>query len=193
MTKADAKRALAALDEVILEELGNAQKARIAGLVQLTVRVKPAKKSARAATRPRARRSRSPPSPPASTSALGRSRRREGRPAIGAEGSSPPRQLRRSAAQAFVRRPCSPPAKHNVRKRSTTRTRPPAAPGRVSEIGPASATQRPASSSEASGCEVVASRPGAVVGRAASGCVSQLDVLTETRSGVDGSRPAAQY
>jgi DNA-binding protein HU-beta len=44
MSKADAKRALAALDEIILEELGNAQKVRIGGLVQLTVRVKPAQK-----------------------------------------------------------------------------------------------------------------------------------------------------
>jgi DNA-binding protein HU-beta len=44
MSKADAKRAMAALDEVVLEELGNAQKVRIGGLVQLTVRVKPATK-----------------------------------------------------------------------------------------------------------------------------------------------------
>jgi DNA-binding protein HU-beta len=44
MSKADAKRALVALDEVVLEELGNAQKVRIGGLVQLTVRVKPATK-----------------------------------------------------------------------------------------------------------------------------------------------------
>ena len=44
LSKADAKRVLAALDEVVLEELGNAQKVRIAGLVQLTVRVKPATK-----------------------------------------------------------------------------------------------------------------------------------------------------
>jgi nucleoid DNA-binding protein len=44
LSKADAKRVLAALDEVILEELGNAQKVRIGGLVQLTVRVKPATK-----------------------------------------------------------------------------------------------------------------------------------------------------
>jgi nucleoid DNA-binding protein len=44
LTKADAKRVLAALDEVVLEELGNAQKVRIGGLVQLTVRVKPATK-----------------------------------------------------------------------------------------------------------------------------------------------------
>jgi DNA-binding protein HU-beta len=45
MTKAEAKRALTALDDVILAELGNAQKVRIGGLVQLTVRVKPAQKS----------------------------------------------------------------------------------------------------------------------------------------------------
>ena len=38
------KRALAALDEVVLDELGNAQKVRIGGLVQLTARVKPAQK-----------------------------------------------------------------------------------------------------------------------------------------------------
>jgi DNA-binding protein HU-beta len=44
LSKSDAKRALAALDEVVLEELGNAQKVRIGGLVQLTVRVKPAQK-----------------------------------------------------------------------------------------------------------------------------------------------------
>src|SRR6516164_1663285 len=44
MSRADAKRALDALDEIILEELGNAQKVRVGGLVQLTVRVKPAAK-----------------------------------------------------------------------------------------------------------------------------------------------------
>lgn len=43
MTRADAKRALFALDEIVLEELGNAQKVRIGGVVQLTVRVKPAR------------------------------------------------------------------------------------------------------------------------------------------------------
>ncbi len=45
LSKADAKRALAALDEIVLEELGNAQKVRIVGLVQLSVRVKPAQKA----------------------------------------------------------------------------------------------------------------------------------------------------
>jgi DNA-binding protein HU-beta len=44
LSKADAKRAISALEDVVLEELGNAQKVRIGGLVQLTVRVKPATK-----------------------------------------------------------------------------------------------------------------------------------------------------
>jgi DNA-binding protein HU-beta len=41
ISRAEAKRVLAALEEVVLEELGNAQKVRIGGLMQLTVRVKP--------------------------------------------------------------------------------------------------------------------------------------------------------
>ncbi len=41
----DAKRVLAALEEVVLEELANAQKVRIGGLVQLAVRIKPAQKA----------------------------------------------------------------------------------------------------------------------------------------------------
>ena len=45
ISRADAKRVLDALEEVVLEELGNAQKVRISGLVQLTVRVKPAQKA----------------------------------------------------------------------------------------------------------------------------------------------------
>ena len=44
LSKADVKRTLAALDEVVLEEIGNAQKVRIGTLVQLTPRVKPAQK-----------------------------------------------------------------------------------------------------------------------------------------------------
>jgi len=47
MSRADARRALDALDEVVFEQLGNAQKVRIGGLVQLTVRVKPAQKKRR--------------------------------------------------------------------------------------------------------------------------------------------------
>jgi nucleoid DNA-binding protein len=45
ISRAEAKRVLGVLDEVVLEELGNAQKVRIGGLVQLTVRVKPAQKA----------------------------------------------------------------------------------------------------------------------------------------------------
>jgi DNA-binding protein HU-beta len=45
LSRADAKRALDALEEIILGELGNAQKVRVGGLVQLTVRVKPAQKA----------------------------------------------------------------------------------------------------------------------------------------------------
>src|SRR5579885_2344586 len=45
LSRADAKRALTALEEIVLDELGNAEKVRIGGLVQLTVRLKPAQKS----------------------------------------------------------------------------------------------------------------------------------------------------
>jgi DNA-binding protein HU-beta len=46
-SKTDAKRTLAVLEEIVLEEIGNAQKVRIGGLVQLTVRVRPAAKARR--------------------------------------------------------------------------------------------------------------------------------------------------
>jgi DNA-binding protein HU-beta len=45
VSRADAKRVLAALEEVVLEELGNAEKVKIGGLVQLAVRVRPATKA----------------------------------------------------------------------------------------------------------------------------------------------------
>jgi DNA-binding protein HU-beta len=45
ITRAEAKRVLGAFEEIVLEELGNAQKVRIGGIVQLTVRVKPAQKA----------------------------------------------------------------------------------------------------------------------------------------------------
>lgn len=45
LSKNDAKRALEALDEVVREQIGNAEKVRIGGLVQLTVRLKPATKA----------------------------------------------------------------------------------------------------------------------------------------------------
>lgn len=45
ISRAEAKLVLGVLEEIVLEELGNAQKVRIGGLVQLTVRVKPAQKA----------------------------------------------------------------------------------------------------------------------------------------------------
>jgi DNA-binding protein HU-beta len=45
ISRAEAKRVLGVLEEIVLEELGNAQKVRIGGLAQLTVRVKPAQKA----------------------------------------------------------------------------------------------------------------------------------------------------
>ena len=45
ISRSDAKPVLGALEEVLTEELGNAQKIRVGGLVQLTVGVKPAQKA----------------------------------------------------------------------------------------------------------------------------------------------------
>lgn len=45
MSKADVKRVLDALEEVALDELGRAEKVKIGGLVQMTVRVKEATKA----------------------------------------------------------------------------------------------------------------------------------------------------
>ena len=45
LSRADVKRVLAALEEVVLEELGNAEKVKIGNLVQLAVRVRPATKA----------------------------------------------------------------------------------------------------------------------------------------------------
>ena len=42
LSKAEAKRALTALEEVVLDEIGNAQKVKIGSIVQFTVRLKPA-------------------------------------------------------------------------------------------------------------------------------------------------------
>lgn len=44
MSRADAKKALTALEEVVLEQIGEAEKVKIGGLVQFTVRLKPATK-----------------------------------------------------------------------------------------------------------------------------------------------------
>jgi DNA-binding protein HU-beta len=45
LTKGDAKKALAALEDVVLDQIGEAEKVKIGGVVQLTVRVKPAQKA----------------------------------------------------------------------------------------------------------------------------------------------------
>lgn len=45
VSSAEARRVLTALEDIVLEELGNAQKVRIGGLVQLNVRIKPAQKA----------------------------------------------------------------------------------------------------------------------------------------------------
>jgi nucleoid DNA-binding protein len=45
LSKSDTKRALAALEDVVLGELAEAQKVRIGGVVQLSVRLKPAQKA----------------------------------------------------------------------------------------------------------------------------------------------------
>ena len=45
ISKVEAKRVLDALEEVVLDEIANAEKVKIGGLVQLTVRVKPASKA----------------------------------------------------------------------------------------------------------------------------------------------------
>jgi DNA-binding protein HU-beta len=44
LTKGDARAALAALEEIVLEQLADAEKVRIGGVVQLVVRVKEATK-----------------------------------------------------------------------------------------------------------------------------------------------------
>ena len=45
LSKSDAKAALAALEDVVLEQLADAEKVRIGGVVQLVVRVKEATKA----------------------------------------------------------------------------------------------------------------------------------------------------
>jgi DNA-binding protein HU-beta len=42
LTRTDAKKVLVALEDVVLEQIGNAEKVKIGGVVQLAVRVKPA-------------------------------------------------------------------------------------------------------------------------------------------------------
>jgi DNA-binding protein HU-beta len=45
LSRADAKRALTALEEIVLDEISNAEKVKVGNLVQLTVRLKPATKA----------------------------------------------------------------------------------------------------------------------------------------------------
>jgi DNA-binding protein HU-beta len=45
LSKAQAKTAIEALEEIVLDEIGNAEKVKIGNLVQLTVRVKPPTKA----------------------------------------------------------------------------------------------------------------------------------------------------
>jgi DNA-binding protein HU-beta len=45
LTRADAKRALTALEEIVLDEISNAEKVKVGNIVQLTVRLKPATKA----------------------------------------------------------------------------------------------------------------------------------------------------
>jgi DNA-binding protein HU-beta len=45
VSRAEAKNVLTALEEVVLAEIGNAEKVKIGNLVQFTVRVKPATKA----------------------------------------------------------------------------------------------------------------------------------------------------
>jgi DNA-binding protein HU-beta len=44
LSGADAKRALAALEEVILDQIGNAEKVKIGGVVQIEAKMRPASK-----------------------------------------------------------------------------------------------------------------------------------------------------
>jgi len=45
LSRADAKRVLTALEEVVLGEISNAEKVKVGNIVQLTVRLKPATKA----------------------------------------------------------------------------------------------------------------------------------------------------
>src|SRR5918911_2611023 len=45
LSRSEAKRALEALEDVVLSEIGNAEKVKIGGLVQFAVRLKPATKA----------------------------------------------------------------------------------------------------------------------------------------------------
>ena len=92
LSKADAKRVVDALEAVVLDELANAQKVRIGGLVQLIVRVNGAEEAPRPQSRDRRgdhhrrqARQRRCPRPPPDASQAGA--------AVGAESPPPARRL----------------------------------------------------------------------------------------------------
>ena len=45
LSRADAKKAIAALEEVVLDQIGSAEKVKIGGVVQIEVRLRPATKA----------------------------------------------------------------------------------------------------------------------------------------------------
>ena len=93
ITRAEAKRVLAAFEEVVLEELGNAQKVRIGGIVQLTVRVKPAQK-ARKGRNPATGEEITIAKKPAGVDVRASAVQGQGRAAVDSEGPPPARGLR---------------------------------------------------------------------------------------------------
>jgi len=112
LSKAEAKRALDALDEIVLEELGNAQKVRLGGLVQLTVRVKPATQK-RAGRNPATGEEITIGAKPASVDVRASAGEGEGGASVGAEGS---------AAAGGVERPrlSVAPTRRSAQARSST-------------------------------------------------------------------------
>ena len=104
LPKADIKRVLDALEEIVQDELGNAQKVRIGGLVQLTVRVKPAQKK-RQGRNPATGEEITIAAKPASVDVRARPlAKAKGGAALGPEGAPPARRLRTSSSPASYRR-----------------------------------------------------------------------------------------
>jgi nucleoid DNA-binding protein len=87
ITRAEAKRVLEALEDIVLDEIANAQKVKIGGLVQLTVRVKPASK-ARKGRNPATGEEITIAAKPASVDLRARAHEGQGRAAFSAEGTT---------------------------------------------------------------------------------------------------------
>jgi len=79
LSRADAKNVLAALETVVLEQLGEAERVKIGGLVQLTVRLKPAQKARKGRNPATGEEITMPPRRPVWTCALGSSLERRTR------------------------------------------------------------------------------------------------------------------